>query len=68
MAEAAAEFGVRHVPEISTTEYNTPFVSVAFEKAQQLAQHPLVCYVNADIILLDDLLTSVKRIPFERYR
>lgn len=67
VAEAAAEFGVRHVPDVSRTEFGTPLLDAVFESAQQIAAHKVVCYVNADIILFNDLLEAVKNITFEKY-
>ncbi|MEM3485716.1 MAG: hypothetical protein QXI12_08850, partial [Candidatus Methanomethyliaceae archaeon] len=66
-AEMAAEFGLRHIPDVACSEYGTPLVSDLFEQAQQLATHDLLCYVNADIILMSDLMAAVRRIPFRRF-
>jgi hypothetical protein len=59
-AQMAAQFGALHVPEVSRNEFGTPLLNDLFEKAQQIASYPLVCYVNADIILLDDFARSVE--------
>jgi hypothetical protein len=67
VAEAASEYEIEHVPDIACNEYGTPLVSSAFEHVQQVAQHPLICYTNADIIFLSDLTASVKRITFPRF-
>lgn len=67
VAEAAAEFGVRHIPDVSKTEFGTPLLDSVFDSAQQIAAHKVVCYVNADIILFNDLLEAVKNITFEKY-
>lgn len=67
MAEAAAEFGVTHVPNIQKNEYGTPLLDFVFESAQQMASHNLVCYVNADIILLNDLLSSIQQIQINKF-
>jgi len=61
-AETAAELGLRHIPEVQCNEYGTPLVSSMFAMAQQAATHPVLCYVNADIILLSDFLPAVQRI------
>ncbi|HOT90773.1 MAG TPA: hypothetical protein PLJ78_04400 [Anaerolineae bacterium] len=66
-AEVAAEFGVRHVPDVARNEYGTPLVSDIFEQAQRLASHDRLCYVNADIILMSDFPATVRRIPFRRF-
>lgn len=66
-AEVAAEFGVRHVPDVARNEFGTPLVNDLFEQAQRLATHDLLCYVNADILLMSDFLAAVRRIPFRRF-
>jgi hypothetical protein len=67
VAEAAREFGARHFPYIPRNDYGTPLLDGAFHAVLQEARNDLICYVNADIVLMDDLLTAGLRIPFERY-
>lgn len=67
VAEAAAAFGVRHLPEIACTDYGTPLLDDAFAKVAAVAAYPTLCYVNADIILLDDLLDAVRRVRFPEF-
>ncbi len=61
-AEIAAKFGVRHVPDVERNEYDTPLVSSMFNIAQNIGSHELMCYVNADIILMGDFLTAIQRV------
>ncbi len=49
-AEICDELGLRHVPDVATTERGTPLLSDMFLRGQQLASHPIVCWSNADII------------------
>lgn len=65
--ETASEFDVHHIKDLACTSYGTPLLSSAFTKVQEKAHHRLICYVNADIILLPDFLEAVKRISFERF-
>jgi hypothetical protein len=65
--EAATEFKVRHIPGIRHNEYGTPFINSAFEEVTKIAKHPLLCYVNADIILLDDLISTVRKLRLREY-
>src|SRR5213594_1133081 len=67
VAEAAAEYGVKHLPHIARNEYGTPFLNSAFEHVQQVAKERLIAYVNADIIFLSALMASVKRITAQRF-
>ena len=60
--DVAKKFGVCHVPEVAKNEYGTPLVSDLFEKARRLASHNLLCYVNSDIILMDDFVRAVDRV------
>ncbi|MBI3160586.1 MAG: glycosyltransferase family 2 protein [Chloroflexi bacterium] len=55
MAEAAEEFGARHLPQVKTNDQGTPLVSSIFDLARQHSEGALLCYVNADIILLPGL-------------
>ena len=66
-AEVASELSVKHVPDIDCNEYGTPLVSTMFHKAQEIASHRIMCYVNADIILLSDFLPAVQRIDKHKF-
>jgi|LSQX01.3.fsa_nt_gb hypothetical protein len=66
-AEVAKEYGVVHIPNIGVNEFGTPYLNDAFERAQEIAKTDLICYVNADIIFFDDILVTVKHIPFKEY-
>lgn len=62
MARAAAELGVRIVPNIERNEHGTPLVNSIFRRAEGEAEHDLLCYLNADIILLADFLPTVREV------
>lgn len=59
VAEAAKEFGVRHVSDIETNEFGTPLISDAFAKAQRESGGNILAYINADIMLLNDFIPAV---------
>ncbi len=59
-AEVADEFGIRHIPDVARNEYGTPLVNDLFAKAECHAANRILCYVNADIILLDDFAAAVE--------
>lgn len=61
-AETAEEFGVQYIPEIARNEYGTPLLNDLFDQAQHLARYDLLCYVNADIVLLSDFMRAVERV------
>ena len=59
--EVAQEFGVRYIPNIACNEYGTPRVDSMFELAEANAENPLLCHINADIILMDDFTRAVEQ-------
>lgn len=61
-AEAAKRHGVGYLGPVGRTAHGTPIVKDVFDKAEASASHALMCYVNADIILMDDFLVAVERV------
>lgn len=61
-AEVAREFGIHHEPEVRRNEYGTKYLNYIFARAQEIAKHRLVCYVNCDIILMGDFFRAVKQV------
>lgn len=62
VGDAAAALGVRHHADLGRTAAGTPRLDDAFSAARRLAQHSLLCFVNSDIILLDDFRNAAERI------
>ncbi|MGD0385701.1 MAG: hypothetical protein ABSB73_06145 [Solirubrobacteraceae bacterium] len=65
VAEAAAEFGAAHIADVATNEFGTPLLDFAFAQAATRGSGEVLCYVNADIVLLDDFVPAVRRLPRE---
>ena len=65
--ETALELGTRYIPGILRNSYGTPLVNSAFEQVEGIARHPLLCYVNADIIFAGDLVAAVQSVPFPEF-
>ncbi len=61
-APVAQEFKVRHIPSVKRNEFGTPLVSSIFEEAEKAATHEVLCYLNADILLLSDFMQAVKAV------
>lgn len=61
-AEVAAELGLRHHPEVQCNEYGTKRLDFIFARAQEIARHDLLCYINCDIILLQDFARALARV------
>lgn len=66
LAEAAAELGVRHLPEVERNSEGTPLVSSIFDLARNNSQSSLLAYVNADIILLPDFLEAARQVAAQQ--
>ena len=62
IAEVAAETSATHLPELERNEFGTPLVSSIFSQAEKYARFPYLCYVNADILHLNDFLRAVQAI------
>lgn len=58
--EIAQELSLRHIKNIAKNEYGTPLLSDVFAKANHEARNGILCYVNADIILLQDFIEAIK--------
>jgi hypothetical protein len=60
--ELASELELKHVPEIACNEFGTPLLNDLFQQAERRAVHQTLCYVNADIVLVDDFAHAVASI------
>lgn len=63
VSEIAQEFGLQHISGVETNEFGTPLINSIFNLAMENCQTELMAYVNADIILMEDFLTSINRLP-----
>jgi hypothetical protein len=67
VAEAAARNGARWLPDVAVNELGTPLLDSAFRLARESASHPVLCYVNADIVFMSDLLEAVRLVDFREF-
>jgi hypothetical protein len=61
-AETCLEFGLRHEPFVEHNEFGTKRLDYLFARAQVIAQHEILCYINCDIILMQDFLRATERV------
>ena len=61
IAETAAEYGLRHIPDVARTHLGTPLIRDLFNQAQQASARNLFCYVNSDIVLMSDFMRAIQR-------
>lgn len=60
-AEICVELGIRHEPVVGRNKFGTVLVNDMFARAQALARHDVLCYVNCDIILMTDFCRAILR-------
>ena len=66
-AEIASQFGVQHIADVACNEYGTPLISSMFRIAQDIANYPIMCYINSDIILMSDFLPAICQIKWRSF-
>jgi hypothetical protein len=59
-ADIAADLHLTHLAAVARNEFGMPLIGDLFAQAQQTATTPFLCYANADIIFMDDLLAAVR--------
>jgi hypothetical protein len=65
-AEVSRGLGFRHEPAVVRNEHGTPLVNDLFARAEELGNHKVMAYVNADIILMSDFMTAVMKLSRKR--
>lgn len=67
VAEVCREIGASHVPDIPCAPSGIPYFNGIAEHAAMYAKYDVQCYLNCDIIFLNNISDAVKHIPFDRY-
>ena len=62
LAETAAEFQIKHLPDVRRNKVGTPLVNSIFNLAAEASQSPILAYVNADILLMPGFVDAVSRV------
>ncbi|MDW8343204.1 MAG: hypothetical protein RMM51_01780 [Verrucomicrobiae bacterium] len=66
--EACVEIGALHISDVATNEYGTPLLNDVFAKATNMCNAPVMCYVNADLILPPNFLEPLAVLTHWRSR
>lgn len=66
-AEVCEELDLMHVRDIERNHHGTPLVSDVFSKLALLGEGRILCYSNADILLLGDVDGSLRAVNLDRY-
>jgi hypothetical protein len=61
-ARTAEELRLRHEPRVERNEFGTKRLDAMFRRALAIARHPLLCYINCDILLMTDFCAAVQRV------
>src|SRR5258707_4106632 len=61
-AEIAQELELRHEAHVECNELGTKRLDSMFARAQAIARHDLLCYINCDIILMQDFRRAIERV------
>ncbi|MEM4523218.1 MAG: hypothetical protein QW738_08420 [Nitrososphaeria archaeon] len=64
--DIAREYNIKHIPNVEKNEFGTPLLNSIFMKAESIAKFQIMCYVNADIILLENFVDAI-RIVSEKF-
>ena len=61
-AAVCRELGIRQVPDVRRYGCGTKYLTSIFDRAQEIAVHDVLCYVNCDILLMSDFRRAVESI------
>ena len=67
-SEIAKKLGLRYEPKVDRNEQGTPLLSSLFQNAEAMASQKVLCYVNADIILMSGFMEAVEHIASRKSR
>lgn len=65
--EVCDELGLDHIPSVARNDRGTPLIADIFAKAEANLQTGVLCYANADIILLSDVTAVIEGVALERF-
>ncbi|MGE5073427.1 MAG: glycosyltransferase, partial [Anaerolineae bacterium] len=62
LEDAARELGVRHSADVTFNPNGVPLISSMLKVARETYQNPLLCIINADIILMSDFVEAARQV------
>lgn len=62
IAETAKEFGVHYIPKVDRDDKGVPTVRSVMSQGHAFSDSPLLCYANADMILMSDLVQAARQV------
>jgi hypothetical protein len=68
IADICKELNLTHISAIALNSFGTPLLNWVFAHAERLAAYNLMCYVNADILLMSDFGHALEHVAhIERF-
>ena len=64
--EAAMDLGVRNIPKVERDDKGIPTVRSVMEIGHAHSDSPVLCYANADMILMSDLFRAARQISEQK--
>ncbi|HKW56447.1 MAG TPA: hypothetical protein VJN42_03740 [Candidatus Acidoferrum sp.] len=61
-AEIARALRLRHEPHVERNQHGTKRLDFLFRRAQEIARHDVLCYINCDILLLPDFCSALHEV------
>lgn len=61
IAEAAREFGVKHISIVECNASGVPLISSMFKAAREHSNSELLCVINADMVIMPDFFEAARR-------
>jgi hypothetical protein len=68
MAEVVQEFHLKQLPDVRRNKAGTPLVDSIFDLARNASTSPFLAYVNADILLLPDIVRATQQVASQADR
>ena len=62
LAEASHELGIKHISTVDRNANGVPLISSMIQFARENSNSPLLCIVNADMILMPDFVKAAKQV------
>jgi len=66
LAQAAHELGAQHISDVLRSPSGAPLISSMFQLARKSSDSPLLCIINADILLMPDFVEAVGQVVAQR--
>src|SRR5215470_2619460 len=66
-SEVSLELGLRHEPHVKRSQSGMKYLDYMFKRAQEIARHDVLSYVNCDILLMSDYAKALERVR-EKHR